>query len=117
MGELRRSFKPEFLNRVDEIVLFKPLLKKEIVRIIGLSLEDISKRLEDRRIIMTVTDGAKEFIADTAYSPEYGARPVKRYLQKELETELGKLIIKGIVKDGTHVIVDTDGHALVVKPE
>lgn len=117
MGELKRSFKPEFLNRVDEIVMFKPLQKKEIVKIIDLSLEDISKRLEDRHIILAVTDAAKEFVADTAYSPEYGARPVKRYLQKELETELGRLIIKGIVKDGTHVTVDAEGSSLVIRPE
>ena len=117
MGELRRSFKPEFLNRIDEIVMFKPLQKKEIVKIIDLSLEDIAKRLEDRHIILAVTDAAKEFIADTAYSPEYGARPVKRYLQKELETALGRLIIKGIVKNGTHVMVDAEGDSLVIRPQ
>lgn len=117
MGELRRSFKPEFLNRVDEVVMFKPLLKKEIVKIIDLSLDDISKRLEDRHIALTVTDTAKEFVADTAYSPEYGARPVKRYLQKELETQLGRLIIKGIIKDGTHVTVDVEDNTLIIRPE
>ena len=115
MGELRRSFKPEFLNRVDEIVIFKPLMKKEIVKIIDLTLEDIAKRLEDRHMILSVTDKAKEFVADTAYSPEYGARPVKRYLQKELETELGRMIIKGIVKDGTQITVDVEGASLIIK--
>lgn len=115
MAELRRSFKPEFLNRVDEIVIFKPLMKKEIVKIIDLTLEDIAKRLEDRHMILSVTDKAKEFVADTAYSPEYGARPVKRYLQKELETELGRLIIKGIVKDGTQITVDVEGASLIIK--
>lgn len=117
MGELRRNFKPEFLNRIDEIVMFKPLEKKEIVRIIELSLKDIAKRLENRHITLTVTDTAKEFIADTAYTPEYGARPVKRFLQKELETELGKLIIKGTVQDGSNVLVDTDGSGIIIKPE
>lgn len=117
MGELRRNFKPEFLNRIDEIVMFKPLMKKEIVKIIELSLEDIQRRLDDRHIVLTVTDAAKEFVADAAYSPEYGARPVKRYLQKELETELGKLIIKGIVKDGTVIKVDVEGPSLVIRPD
>lgn len=116
MGELRRSFKPEFLNRIDEIVMFKPLQKKEIVKIIDLSLNDMEKRLEDRHIVLTVTDAAKEFIADTAYTPEYGARPVKRFLQKELETELGKLIIKGIVRDGSRVLVDIRQGGLVIEP-
>ncbi len=117
MGELRRSFKPEFLNRVDEIVMFKPLQKNEIVQIIELSLEDIAKRLEERHIGLSVTNAAKNFVANTAYSPEYGARPVKRYLQKELETNLGRLIIKGIVKDGSNVIVDVEGSSLVIRPE
>ncbi len=117
MSELRRSFKPEFLNRVDEIVMFKPLQKNEIVRIIDLSLEDIAKRLEERHIELSVTGAAKEFVADTAYSPEYGARPVKRYLQKELETNLGRLLIKGIVQDGSKVVVDTANGSLVIHPE
>lgn len=116
MGELRRSFKPEFLNRVDEIVMFNPLQRDEIVKIIDLSLDDIRKRLRDRNITIEVTDKAKEFVADTAYTPEYGARPVKRYLQKELETNLGKLIIKGDVSEGTHVLVDMEDNSLVIRP-
>jgi ATP-dependent Clp protease ATP-binding subunit ClpB len=116
MGELRRSFKPEFLNRIDEIVMFRPLVKKDIVKIIELMLQDIRKRLDDRHIGLDVTDAAKEFIADTAYTPEYGARPVKRFLQKELETELGRMIIKDIVNDGSRAVVDTDGQSLVIRP-
>ncbi|NLK88077.1 MAG: ATP-dependent chaperone ClpB [Clostridiaceae bacterium] len=114
MGELRRSFKPEFLNRIDEIVMFRPLVKKDIVKIIELLLEDIKKRLEDRHIGLEVTDAAKGFIADTAYTPEYGARPVKRFLQKELETELGRMIIKDVIHDGSEVVVDTDGRSLII---
>jgi len=116
MDELRRRFKPEFLNRIDEIVMFNPLQKEQIVKIIDLALEDIRKRLHDRHITLTVTDRAKEFIADTAYSPEYGARPVKRYLQKELETELGRLIIRGDITEGTDVLVDAEGSSLTIKP-
>ncbi len=115
MAELRRSFKPELLNRIDEIVMFKPLQKEEIVKIIDLSIDDIRRRLEDRHITLDVTDAARNFIADTAYTPEYGARPVKRFLQKELETELGKLIIKGIVTDGSKVMVDAEDDALIIR--
>lgn len=117
MGELRRSFKPEFLNRIDDIVMFKPLRKEEIIRIIELSLDDIQKRLDDRHMKLAVTDSAKQFIADTAYSPVYGARPVKRYLQKHIETETGKMIIKGDVGDNSTILVDVQGGALTVRPE
>ncbi len=114
LNELRRSFKPEFLNRIDEIVMFKPLGKNDIVRIIDLMLEDIKKRLEDRHIELLVTDAAKNYIADTAYTPEYGARPVKRFLQKELETELGRMIIKDIIHDGSRAVVDAANGALSI---
>jgi len=117
LGELRRNFKPEFLNRIDEIVLFNPLQKKEIVKIIDLSLEDIQKRLEERHITLKVTDAAKEFIADKSYTPEYGARPVKRFLQKELETEIGKLIIKGTAGEGSSIVADVEAGDLVIRPE
>lgn len=116
MRELRHSFKPEFLNRIDEIVMFKSLGKEEIIRIMDLALEDIGRRLADRRIELEVTDAAKNYIADTAYTPEYGARPVKRFLQKELETELGKLIIKGDVSEDSRVVVDVTGGSLVINP-
>ena len=94
MSELRRSFRPEFLNRIDEIVMFRPLGRDEIIKIIDLQLADINRRLADRQIRLRITDAAKEHIADTTYVPEYGARPVKRFLQKQLETELGRMIIK-----------------------
>jgi len=117
MGELRRSFKPEFLNRIDEIVMFRPLGRQELVRIIDLQLGDIRKRLADRRIDLKVTETAKEYIADSSYSPEYGARPVRRFLQKELETELGKMIIKDEIHDGSTVIVDVEQQKLTIRPE
>jgi ATP-dependent Clp protease ATP-binding subunit ClpB len=106
MGELNKHFRPEFLNRVDDIVMFKPLKKDDIIKIIDLVLEDIQKRLDDKRIQMIVTNEAKELIADKSYTPVYGARPVKRYLQKYLETELGKLIIAGTLRDGQTVKID-----------
>ncbi len=117
LGELRRSFKPEFLNRIDEIVMFRPLSRVDLVRIIDLQLQDIRRRLVSRNIDLDVTDAAKEYIADSSYSPEYGARPVKRFLQKELETELGRLIIKDIIHEGSIVIVDTQQGSLTIKAE
>ncbi len=100
LGELNRHFKPEFLNRVDEVVIFKPLRKYEIIRIIDLSLSEIKARLEDRCIGLTVSDEAKEHIAQSAYNPVFGARPVKRFMQKFIETEIGKLIIRGDLTEG-----------------
>jgi ATP-dependent Clp protease ATP-binding subunit ClpB len=114
MSELGRSFKPEFLNRVDEIVMFRPLGKAEIIKIIELSLDDIRKRLDDRHIKLVLTETARQHIADTAYSPVYGARPVKRYLQKHVETEVGRLIIRGVVADHAEITVDVKNDELVI---
>lgn len=116
MNELRRGFKPEFLNRIDEIVMFKPLTKEEIIRIIDLALEDIQKRLSDRRIKLVATESAKQFIAEKAYSPVYGARPIKRYLQKSVETEIGKMIIKGEITENSEVVIDIQNKELIIKP-
>lgn len=95
MGELRQHFKPEFLNRVDETVLFKPLLPEQIGQIIDLQLRRLQKRLEERKIALELTEAAHEFIGDAAYDPHYGARPLKRYLQSHVETPLAKFIIGG----------------------
>jgi len=115
MSEMHRSFKPEFLNRIDEIVIFKPLGKDEIVKIIDLALRDIEKRLEGRHIALSVTDRAKRLVAQAAYSPVYGARPVKRYLQKHIETEIGRMIVKGAADDNSTIIVDEENGELAVK--
>ncbi|NLP27629.1 MAG: ATP-dependent chaperone ClpB [Clostridia bacterium] len=115
MSELNRHFKPEFLNRVDEIVLFKPLGKEEIIKIIDLALEDIQERLDDRRIKIKVTKEAKYYMADRAYDPVYGARPIKRYMQKFIETEIGKMIIKGSVAPGQDIRIEViDGELKMV---
>ena len=117
MADLKQHFRPEFINRIDEIVLFKPLRKEEIVRIIDLSLDDIRKRLDDRKINLNVTEGAKQYIADKSYTPEFGARPVKRFIQKFVETEIGRRIIKGEVYDGKTVLIDAVDGGLVVKAQ
>ena len=106
MDEMTHSFRPEFLNRVDDVVMFKPLKMADIIKIMDLLLSDIQKRLDDRNITLDVSEKAKELIADRSYTPIYGARPVKRYLQKHFETELGKLIISGALMDGQTVKVD-----------
>ena len=116
-SQMRMSFRPEFLNRVDEIVLFKPLVKEQIYEIIKKTVEHIESRLADRNIEINVTDEAMRFILDASYSPQYGARPVKRYIQSTLETELSKLIIKGEVYENSKVKVDIEDEKLKLKVE
>jgi ATP-dependent Clp protease ATP-binding subunit ClpB len=105
MSEMRRHFRPEFLNRVDEIVLFKPLRLEEIERIVDLQTEDLQRRLEDHRIDLELTEEARKFIANAGYDPVYGARPLKRYIQRHLETRIGRAIVAGEVADGATVSV------------
>lgn len=114
MAEMQRSFKPEFLNRIDEIVMFKPLSKDEIRRIIRLLLENIQSRFSDRRIRLEVSDEAIGFIANNTYTPVYGARPVKRFLQKNIETEAAKMLIKGTLSDNSLVRVEVSDGRLVL---
>ncbi|HDD43865.1 MAG TPA: type VI secretion system ATPase TssH, partial [Candidatus Desulfofervidus auxilii] len=103
MRELRAHFRPEFLNRIDEIVLFKPLTLEEIKKIVDLQVGYIQERLKDRGITFILSEEAKEFIAKEGYDPVYGARPLKRYIQRKLETVLAKKIIAGEVPDGSHI--------------
>ena len=110
--ETKKYFRPEFLNRIDEIVVFSPLTEDQIVKIIDLGMKDREHRLEERNIKLSLTEAAKKFIADESYDPAYGARPVKRFLQRSVETELAGEIIRGTVKDGDSVIIDSDGSKL-----
>jgi ATP-dependent Clp protease ATP-binding subunit ClpB len=114
MGELRRHFRPEFLNRVDDIVLFKPLTVEEVEQIVDLLVKDLSKRLQDRRLSIEITEKARKYIADTGYDPVYGARPLRRYIQRELETRIGREIIKGNVLEGAVIRVDAAEGTLAV---
>ncbi|MCT4533783.1 ATP-dependent chaperone ClpB [Halodesulfovibrio sp.] len=106
MQELRKHFRPEFLNRVDETVLFKPLSREQIKEIIELLLGRLRGRLKDRKITLELTDAARNFIADNAYDPVYGARPLRRYLQQKIETTLARQLIGGELREGQHVIID-----------
>ena len=103
MAELRAGFRPEFLNRIDDIVLFKPLGLKQISAIVDLLLASLNKRLEERRITVTLDKSAHEWVAEHGYDPVYGARPLRRFIQKEIETPLAKEIIEGKVADGNTV--------------
>lgn len=105
-GQLKNYFRPEFLNRIDDIILFSPLTKGQIIEIISLALKDLEKRLAQRDIKLELTEEAKEFIADEAYDAHYGARPVKRYLQKNIETQIASMIIRCDVYDGQTVVID-----------
>ena len=107
-SSLRASFKPEFLNRIDDIVMFKPLTSDQVYKIIDLQIEDISKRLEDRDITIELSKPAHEYILEKSYDVEYGARPIKRFLQANIETNLGRKIIEGNIVGGDHVIIDLD---------
>ena len=108
MELLKSYFRPEFLNRIDEIVLYKPLNKEAISKIVTLLLKDLQKRLEERRITVTLTQQAIDAVIEMGFDPAYGARPLKRYLQKHIETMVGKEIIKGNVHEGQAITIDVD---------
>lgn len=117
MGELRRNFRPEFLNRVDDVVLFKTLTEPEIEKIADLLINEVRLRLADRRINIEMTGKARKFIAQKGYDPVYGARPLKRFIQREIETRLGRKIISGEIPDSSTITIDTDGKEIVIKSE
>ncbi len=111
MDALRQTFRPEFLNRIDEIVTFKSLGPGEIHRIVDIQLEDLRKRLADRKITITLTAAAKDRLADQGYDPVFGARPLKRTLQRMVENPLAVEVLAGRFVEGDHVIVDADSGA------
>lgn len=115
MSELKSKFKPEFLNRLDDIILFKPLETKEIEGIVDIFLADIQNRLKDKNISMKVTTAAKELMAKEGYDPIYGARPLKRYIENVLETSIAKKIIKGDINDGSIIGVDAKDDQIVIE--
>jgi len=112
---LKRSFRPEFLNRLDEIVFYKPLTKENIYGIVDLQIADLNRRLKDKQLSVTITDKAKQFIIDSAYDPAYGARPLKRFIQSRIETLLARAIIGGDIDRGTTLEIDYDGSMLKIK--
>jgi ATP-dependent Clp protease ATP-binding subunit ClpB len=117
LAEMRGYFRPEFLNRLDEIVLFKPLTLAEIERIVDLMLADVRSRLADRQMKLEVSDGAKHFIAEQGFDPVYGARPLRRFIARQVETPIGRVLLTGDVRDGAVIRVDYTGGELAVSYE
>jgi ATP-dependent Clp protease ATP-binding subunit ClpB len=116
-AELRGHFRPEFLNRIDETVLFKPLTLAEIERIVELLMGDLRGRLADRRITVELSERGRVLIARGGYDPVYGARPLRRYIQREVETRIGRALLSGEIMDGATITLDSDANAdaLVVR--
>ena len=115
MNELRSSFRPEFLNRLDETIMFKPLTKENISGIMDLILADVNSRLSDRELSIVLTDAAKDLIVSSAYDPVYGARPLKRYMQRTVETLAAKKILEGNISEGDVITIDAEGDTLAAR--
>src|SRR3989304_5018265 len=109
---LKRAFRPEFLNRVDETVVFHTLDKGELVRIVDIQLDRLRRRLLDKRIELEVTEAAKSFLAEAGYDPVYGARPIKRTIQRSLESEIARRLLSGAVEEGRKLTIDLSGGKL-----
>ena len=114
---LKRSFRPEFLNRLDEIVFYKPLRKTEISKILDLLITDLERRLEDKNIKLELTQSAKDYLIDNGYDEVYGARPLKRFVQKKLETLIAKKILSQEILPNTTVKVDSNQEGLFISHE
>ena len=114
MAELRKAFRPEFLNRIDETILFKPLTLEEITKIVDLLLADLNKRLVERRVTVTLDKKAKAWVGEKGYDPVFGARPLKRFLQRQIETRLARALIAGEVRDGATVAFKVKDDELVM---
>ncbi len=115
--ELKAHFRPEFLNRLDETILFKPLTKENITGIVDLIMNELSERLADRSLHVALTDAARDYVVEQAYDPVYGARPLRRYIQKYVETLSAKLILSGEVDEGDTIVIDLDGETLIARVE
>jgi ATP-dependent Clp protease ATP-binding subunit ClpB len=114
LAELREHFRPEFLNRVDETVLFKPLTLGELEQIVDLQIDSVRRRLSDRQLELEVTEPAKAYLAREGYDPVYGARPLRRFIQREVETRIGRALIAGNIVDGSTIVVDLEDDELVI---
>ena len=108
MASVRKAFKPEFINRLDDVIVFEPLSLEELGKIVDLQVEQVARRLKSRRITLDVTDAARDFLAMDGYDPAYGARPLRRLIQREIGDKLARMLLSGEVSDGATVTVDTD---------
>jgi ATP-dependent Clp protease ATP-binding subunit ClpB len=112
---VRHNFRPEFLNRVDEIIIFKPLSREQIKKIVNIQLERLRKRLGERRITLQLTPAALELIANEGYDPVYGARPLKRVIQRRIQDPLAMAVLDGKFREGDTVLVDAEKGELVLR--
>ena len=117
LAELREHFRPEFLNRVDDVVLFKPLSREEIEQIVVLQIDDVRGRLAERRIDLVLTEAARTLIAEHGYDPVFGARPLRRYIQREIETRIARALLAGEILDGARVTIDAGAEGLELRAE
>jgi len=115
MAEMKRYFRPEFLNRIDETVVFKPLTREDLGNIIELLVREINKRLEEKNLTVEITDDAKDKIIEDSYDVHFGARPIKRYLQKFVETGIGRMIIRGELAQGDTALVEAGEDGLKIE--
>jgi ATP-dependent Clp protease ATP-binding subunit ClpB len=106
MAEVRATFRPEFVNRVDEIVVFEPLGREEIAEIVEIQLRQLEQRLAERKLHIVLTDGARAYLADQGYDPTYGARPLKRLIQREVQDQLAMKLLAGDVREGDTIEID-----------
>jgi ATP-dependent Clp protease ATP-binding subunit ClpC len=111
---LKRAFRPEFLNRIDDIVVFHPLNQEQIIQIVGLMVRDVHTRLTERDITFDLTQDAERWLAREGFDPVYGARPLRRAIQRQLENPLARMVLSGEVQPGSHVVVDAGSDGLVL---
>jgi ATP-dependent Clp protease ATP-binding subunit ClpB len=112
MADVRATFRPEFVNRVDEIIVFSPLGREQIGQILDIQIELLSERLASRRLTVEITDGAREYLANKGFDPAYGARPLKRLIQREVQDRLATMLLGGELRDGDHVVIDRSQQGL-----
>jgi ATP-dependent Clp protease ATP-binding subunit ClpB len=117
MSVVRASFRPEFLNRVDEIILFHRLKRSDMTRIVDIQMRQLAKLLEERKITIVLEPAARDWLADKGWDPAYGARPLKRVIQKSLQDPLAELILSGKIKDGDRVTIGVESQGLVFNGE
>jgi ATP-dependent Clp protease ATP-binding subunit ClpB len=117
MSALRSHFRPEFLNRIDEIVLFKPLTFMEIERIVDLQLNELRERLAEQRISLETTEEARRFMAEQGFDPAYGARPLRRFVSREVETRVARALLRGDLPEDSTIVVDVADGELSVVPK
>ncbi|MGL4256002.1 MAG: type VI secretion system ATPase TssH, partial [Microbacterium sp.] len=116
MSSLRSHFRPEFLNRIDEIVLFKPLTFAEIERIVDLQLDELRERLAEQRIAVEATEQARRYLAEQGFDPAYGARPLRRFISREVETRVARALVRGDLPEDSTIVVDVADGELTITP-